>query len=701
MTKLDIRKPLWLRLAAMGFAAVFFAAATIGALSWYKQSEMSDRRIASELERSMEAIREDMAGQARAVTAVAATIAGEPGVAELVAANGREEIVERYQRGLAALKKDAEISLITFFRAPAVAVARIHDPKAFGDDVSQRRGTVVQAIREGRTVAGVEPGRAALSIFASVPLVVGGKTIGVVDAGTMLSDAYFQRLKKAHGLDLAVQIARDGRFETQNTTFPEKTLLAEAEAKAAFDGASVRTTVSKGDRSLAVTAFPLADFAGRKIGILELVSDVTAAVRESRQTLWLTVAGSIVVALIALALFSWFAISLARPIRELTVAMNELAGGKLETEVEGKTRSDEIGAMAQAVQVFKDNAIALRDASTEAERLGNANAQERRQNEAARAAAAKEQTFVVEAIGTGLEHLAEGDLTHRVANFPGEYEKLEADFNAAMAKLQETMSMIARNTDGIHSGTGEISQAADDLSRRTEQQAASLEETAAALDEITATVRKTSEGANHARTLVSTAKSDAERSGEVVRDAVAAMGEIEKSSDQISQIIGVIDEIAFQTNLLALNAGVEAARAGEAGRGFAVVAQEVRALAQRSAEAAKEIKGLIQASGAQVASGVNLVGETGKALSKIAAQVAEINAIVTEIAASAQEQSTGLAEVNTAVNQMDQVTQQNAAMVEQTTAASHSLANEAEQLSALVGRFKTATERGREVRRAA
>jgi methyl-accepting chemotaxis protein len=294
---------------------------------------------------------------------------------------------------------------------------------------------------------------------------------------------------------------------------------------------------------------------------------------------------------------------------------------------------------------------------------------------------------VVRELAARLSRLAEGDLTARLAGFSGEYKTLETDFNAAVERLQEAMQAISAKTVSMQGGTGEISQAADDLSRRTEQQAASLEQTAAALDEITATVRKTAEGANHARGVVSSAKNDAEHSGTVVRDAVAAMGEIEKSSGQISQIIGVIDEIAFQTNLLALNAGVEAARAGEAGKGFAVVASEVRALAQRSAEAAKEIKALIQASTGHVSSGVELVGETGKSLDRIAQQVTEINAIVAEIAASAQEQSTGLAEVNTAVNQMDQVTQQNAAMVEETTAASHSLASEAGELATLVGRF--------------
>jgi methyl-accepting chemotaxis protein len=208
------------------------------------------------------------------------------------------------------------------------------------------------------------------------------------------------------------------------------------------------------------------------------------------------------------------------------------------------------------------------------------------------------------------------------------------------------------------------------------------------LDEITSTVRKTADSANHAREFVSLAKSDAEKSGAVVQDAVKAMGAIEQSSGQIGQIIGVIDEIAFQTNLLALNAGVEAARAGDAGRGFAVVASEVRALAQRSAGAAREIKALIATSSGHVAMGVRLVGETGKSLTRIVTQVSELNSVVVEIAASAAEQATGLAQVNTAVNQMDQVTQQNAAMVEETTAASHSLARETEQLSSLVGRFR-------------
>jgi len=308
-------------------------------------------------------------------------------------------------------------------------------------------------------------------------------------------------------------------------------------------------------------------------------------------------------------------------------------------------------------------------------------------------AAEKQIHLVVDALGSSLSSLAEGNLESALdIEVAPEFAKLKSDFNSAVTHLKSTIALVKKGAGSIKLGTEEISQASDDLSRRTENQAASLEETAAAVKEITDTVNKTARGATHARETVSVAKADAEKGGEVVRKAIEAMNGIENSSKQISQIIGVIDEIAFQTNLLALNAGVEAARAGDAGRGFAVVASEVRALAQRSAEAAKEIKGLISASTGQVAQGVQLVGETGLALTRIVSQVAEINTIVTNIAASANEQAHGLEQVNTAVNEMDQVTQQNAAMVEEATAATQTLAQQTEELARLVSRFRTGDE---------
>ena len=314
---------------------------------------------------------------------------------------------------------------------------------------------------------------------------------------------------------------------------------------------------------------------------------------------------------------------------------------------------------------------------------------ERMRNDEERAATEKEQAQVVAILADGLKRLSHGDLTAVIdADFQGAYARIKEDFNGATANLRSAMGSVLHTTGGIRSGADEISTASDDLSRRTEQQAASLEETAAALDEITATVKRSAEGAQEASSVASGARTEAERSGEVVREAVAAIHDIQQSSAKISNIIGVIDEIAFQTNLLALNAGVEAARAGEAGKGFAVVAQEVRALAQRSAEAAKEIKTLISSSGAQVDRGVKLVTDTGKALEAIVERVASIDGLVSEIAQSAREQSTGLGEVNTAVNQMDQVTQQNAAMVEQATAAAAQLKREAMELGDLVSRFE-------------
>jgi methyl-accepting chemotaxis protein len=301
----------------------------------------------------------------------------------------------------------------------------------------------------------------------------------------------------------------------------------------------------------------------------------------------------------------------------------------------------------------------------------------------------------VTAIAEGLSQLADNNLGHRIDRaLDPAFEALRNDFNRAVDQLNTAMSQVADSAEAIQTGAGEIASSSDDLSRRTEQQAAGLEQTAAALDQITATVTRSAEGARQANAAASAAKTDATKSGVVMDEAIVAMSEIEKSSGQITQIIGVIDEIAFQTNLLALNAGVEAARAGDAGKGFAVVAQEVRALAQRSAEAAREIKALIASSSEQVKRGVKLVRDTGDALGDIVAKVGEIDVLIAEMARSGQEQATGLAQVNTAVNQMDQTTQQNAAMVEQATAAAANLKSEANSMGRLMSQFDTG-ERGR------
>lgn len=294
----------------------------------------------------------------------------------------------------------------------------------------------------------------------------------------------------------------------------------------------------------------------------------------------------------------------------------------------------------------------------------------------------------VEQLASALQAMAGGDLTQELRSpFMPALERLRSDFNETSSKLRTTLQTISQNAGAISAASQQIQSASNDLSKRTEQQAASVEETAAALEQITTTVADSSHRAQEAGDLVRRTKQHAENSGIVVGQAVEAMGKIEKSAGEIASIIGVIDEIAFQTNLLALNAGVEAARAGEAGKGFAVVAQEVRELAQRSAKAAKEIKDLINTSNGHVKKGVTLVGDTGSALQEIVKQVLQVDGNVDAIVEASKEQSTGLKEINTAVNTIDQGTQQNAAMVEETTAAAHSLAREAEELFAQLGQF--------------
>jgi methyl-accepting chemotaxis protein len=402
-----------------------------------------------------------------------------------------------------------------------------------------------------------------------------------------------------------------------------------------------------------------------------------------------TIGAAVITLLVVGASAAFLVLNMKKAESRIAGATERLSRGDNDVDVEKLERKDELGAIVKSLAVFRENQLHLERMRAEQEEQRAAAEATRRENAALAEASAEEQGRVVSSLAGGLERLAAGDLTVRLQQgFPGAYEKLRNDFNDAVAKLEKALAAIAVSTNAIRSGGGEIASATDDLSRRTEQQAATLEQTAAALDEITTTVQRSAAGANQSREAVASAKAEAERSGDVVSRAVASMTEIERSAKEISQIIGVVDEIAFQTNLLALNAGVEAARAGDAGKGFAVVASEVRALAQRSAESAKQIKGLISPSTSQVAEGVNLVGETGQALHRIIAHVEDISKLVGEIAQSAKEEATGIAEVNTAVNQMDQVTQQNAAMVEQTTAASRMLAGQSEELFGLVSRFQ-------------
>ncbi|XUY29273.1 methyl-accepting chemotaxis protein [Agrobacterium sp. rho-8.1] len=405
--------------------------------------------------------------------------------------------------------------------------------------------------------------------------------------------------------------------------------------------------------------------------------------------------GGATAALVALSMGILLSKAIGKPVVSMTSAMVQLANGNTEITVPAIGRKDEIGAMANTVEIFRSNAVANLRLEREAQSQRDISERQRIQSAEQDRIRSEEMAQATSGLGEGLRHLAGGNLTFQLLKpFAPDFEMLRNDFNTAVSQLADTLRAVSEATGGLDNGSREVSSSAENLSKRTERQAASLEETAAALDQITVNVSNSSKRADEARRIALQANESATDSGRVVSNAVDAMQRIEQSSGQISNIIGVIDEIAFQTNLLALNAGVEAARAGEAGKGFAVVAQEVRELAQRSAKAAQEIKDLIRNSSIEVQDGVKLVSETGTALKTIESYVAVINEHMRSIASSAKEQSLGLSEVNTAVNQMDQVTQQNAAMVEEMSAAGVTLASESGRLRQSVMQFQL-TESGK------
>ncbi|SFB09645.1 methyl-accepting chemotaxis protein [Rhizobium sp. NFR07] len=416
---------------------------------------------------------------------------------------------------------------------------------------------------------------------------------------------------------------------------------------------------------------------------------------------------SSLIALLVLAAVSYFVIrGMVRPLGTLTGSVRAIAAGDNKSEIPYTQRSDEFGNIARALQVFRDNAL-------EKLRIEHQSSMERAEAEAERERNDSDKRMVdgqidqaVSALGAALSRLSQGDLSVTIDHpFSGKLEPLRTDFNGSIIKLRDTLSHIRQSTMAIQKSSADLSHSSADLSRRTESQAASLEETAAAVDEITTTVRSSADRAREANEAVSLTKKNADNSGVVVKNAIDAMGRIEDASQKIELIIEVIDDIAFQTNLLALNAGIEAARAGEAGKGFAVVAQEVRELAQRSADAAKEIKGLINQSTNEVGAGASLVQQAGEVLATISNEIVVISQHVETIATASRDQSAALQNINQSVNQMDQMTQQNGAMVAETSEASRRLADETEALFGLLQQFRidasAATQSGHRYDRAA
>ncbi|WP_440980180.1 methyl-accepting chemotaxis protein [Sphingomonas pseudosanguinis] len=439
---------------------------------------------------------------------------------------------------------------------------------------------------------------------------------------------------------------------------------AEETSRAATAGADNAIALFRAAAPYFIVANKAADTLRQKQSraIDDLVGEAQSTYSISRMIMIGTV---LLVALLTVAMLLTLVRVIARPVGAMSGTLSQLAAGERSVTIAANSARDEIGDMMRA-------AAALRDQLARADRQKDEQA-----------------ALIVSTVGTGLQALSAGDLTARIdARLEEPFARLATDFNEAMARMEQAMQAVSGVSAGLRAASGEIRSASEDLSQRTEQQAASLEETAASMHQITTVVAQSAADAKRADVAVADATSAAQGGGQVVRDAVAAMNGIERSSQEISEIISVIDGIAFQTNLLALNAGVEAARAGDAGKGFAVVASEVRALAQRSADAAKDVKARITSSNEQIEAGVELVAQTGRALEQIIERVAEISALVRNLASSAEQQATGLGQVNVAVDEMDGVTQRNAAMVEETTAAARELSEKADDLNGHVARFR-------------
>ncbi|TAX39619.1 methyl-accepting chemotaxis protein [Rhizobium leguminosarum] len=471
-------------------------------------------------------------------------------------------------------------------------------------------------------------------------------------------------------------------------------LPAAADLAKSLSAKPEKTTVDDSGISVGVVTIiaplPL-DKAGKITGYVVTNWSVEKIAAEVKHKVLISLLTQSAITAIAVAAFLLAMRSLVgRPIRIISERISALQKGDLVSPVTYKENGDEIGFLARALEVFRHEAIAKveREQAT-AEQSASLDA-ERARNTLLTEEASNTQRLVMNALENALEQLAAGDFSIHLADVGPEFDKLRQDFNNMVDAVAAALTEIKTASVAVETGSSELATSADQLARRTEQQAAALEETAAALDEVTTTVRTSSQRAEDAGQLVEETKRSAHVSATVVRDAIGAMDRIQTSSSQIGRIIGVIDEIAFQTNLLALNAGVEAARAGEAGKGFAVVAQEVRELAQRSANAAKEIKNLINVSSQEVSVGVGLVNQTGDALLKIEEQINRISDSIASIVHSYREQATGLQEINGAINQMDQTTQQNAAMVEETNAACHELLSQGRLLQDSAGRFTVA-----------
>jgi methyl-accepting chemotaxis protein len=708
---------------ALMAAGSFLVGTRLDALMLHREMDVAQERLMSEIETTTQE-----------ALARARIIAGLP-VVQRAVAEGDDAALEALMAGnWAELRDQTGMVQLQFHTPPATSLIRIHNLEKRGDDLSGFRAAVVEANRTGNAIATLERGKAGVGARGIAPVRYQGQHVGTIEVGLDIGQGMLDHLTARTGSDFeyysltgsGAEMASERLFvSAESGEEPSATsLLTEAELASVVAGTAVDRRIEIHGEGHFLRAVSLQDFSGEVIGVISMAQpsgdfDMLAALARKMSM------ASAALAFVISALAAWyFGGRITGQVKRLATTTHAIAGGDLSVTIRGQKRPDELGDMARALQIFRDNleetgriqaALRAEEENTRrAEAAQQAEAEQARQTrEAARREAEElrrkaeeeeraamelreqeaqarlaEQERMVHVLGEALGALARSDLAQVIhEELPGKYERLRLDYNEAIAQLARVMADLGENARRLEGEVATISDTADSLSQTTEQNAATLEETAAALNQLTASVQAAAEGAQAARTMASDARGVAETGVGVVETAVSAMAEIEASSQKISRITSVIDDIAFQTNLLALNAGVEAARAGEAGRGFAVVASEVRALAQRSSEAAKDISDLIAASDHQVRQGVDLVGQSGQSLNKIVAAVRAISARIDEIATSSGEQARGIAEINEAVNLLDRATQRTAALFDQAAEASRQMLSENAALVASISQF--------------
>jgi methyl-accepting chemotaxis protein len=689
-----------IRLVGAVLFAAFVAALAVGIPLYLGANQLISQSADRSLQVMQTKLGRSITSEVDKAMALVAMVSSQPNVEAAVASGDRQGLADIFVPGFDVLKSQYGVEQFQFHTPDGHSFLRVHQPAKFGDDLSAFRFTVVQANSTRKPVSGLEQGRAGAGVRAVYPIAYQGRHVGSVEIGLGFGQEFLNRLTDKSGDHSELYLfpaetvstfsAADAMQSRKAATFDGAPLLDAATLDKVRGGESVRTIETLTGKPFVGLAFPVRDFSGEVAGVAHLLVSIEALEATSQKITWIAIGGAAAAILLALGIAFFAGHRIGGAIKAMAASMSRLAAGDKSVVIPAIGQKDELGEMAGAVEAFKRAAIERDELAEAAERTRIDQDEAKKRQAALEHAKAEDLRAFVGNIEVGFERLSEGDLTVRMTDaVAAEFEPIRAKFNASVAQLETAIGGVVMAISSIRTGLSEINTASNDLAHRTEQQAASLEETVAALGEVTQAVNETADGAGKAQAVASGARQKAEKGGEVVSRAVAAMGQIEQSSEKINSIISVIDEIAFQTNLLALNAGVEAARAGEAGRGFAVVAQEVRGLAQRSAEAAKEIKTLIATSREQVGTGVELVTASGKSLEEIVTEVSSMAEVISTIAASAREQATSLREVSGAADQMDKVTQQNAAMVEEATAASQTLTNETEELATAMAKFRT------------